>query len=84
VVAEEVRNLAQRSAEAAKQTAALLEQSQKKRGQRRPGDDAGRESLRKTIASSARVAQLVGEIAAATRNRPRYRASQHGGVQMDG
>ncbi len=66
VVAEEVRNLALRSAEAAKNTAVLIEGTVKKVG-------AGSELVGKTNAefskveqSSSKVGELVGEISAAS------------------
>ena len=66
VVAEEVRNLALRSAEAAKNTAVLIEGTVKKVG-------AGSELVEKTNAefskveeSSSKVGELVGEISAAS------------------
>jgi len=66
VVAEEVRSLAQRSAEAAKNTSALIEESQGRadRGVSTSGDVA--EALDQIAASVDRVTQLAGEIAAAS------------------
>ena len=66
VVAEEVRNLAQRSAEAAKTTATLIEESQKNSndGVAVSGEVQG---FLESIADSAeKVAQLVGEVSAAS------------------
>ena len=72
VVAEEVRNLAMRAAEAAKNTAALIEGTVKKV---KDGVGAGRRGptapSRRSSTSAAKVGDLVGEIAAASRSRPR-------------
>jgi methyl-accepting chemotaxis protein len=66
VVAEEVRSLAQRSADAAKNTSALIEQSQ----QRADGGVAitgeVRTSLEEIAGTVSKVTQLVSEIAAAS------------------
>ncbi|MFH1057290.1 MAG: methyl-accepting chemotaxis protein, partial [Pseudomonadota bacterium] len=66
VVAEEVRNLAMRAAEAAKNTAALIEGTVKKV---RDGSDLvsrTNEAFVELSQSSARVVELVGEISAAS------------------
>lgn len=66
VVAEEVRNLAQRSAEAAKSTAELIEDTVKKVG---AGSDLvarTNEAFTKVAESSSKVGELVGEISAAS------------------
>lgn len=67
VVAEEVRSLAQRSAEAARTTAALIERSQK-------ASDTGvsmagqtREAMESIATGASRAADIVGEIAAASK-----------------
>jgi methyl-accepting chemotaxis protein len=67
VVAEEVRNLAQRSAKAAKETAEMIEGSIKKaeKGAKIAEDTA--KSLEIIVAGSAKVTDLIGEIAAAAR-----------------
>ncbi len=67
VVAEEVRNLAQRSAKAAKETAEMIEGSIKKaeNGAKIAEDTA--KSLEIIVAGSAKVTDLIGEIAAAAR-----------------
>lgn len=67
VVAEEVRNLAMRSAEAAKNTASLIEQSvnNAKNGVTINADVA--RSLAQITESSGKMNNLVGEIAAASR-----------------
>ena len=66
VVAEEVRNLAQRSAEAAKTTATLIEESQKNSndGVAVSGEVQG--FLNSIAESAEKVAQLVGEVSAAS------------------
>jgi len=66
VVAEEVRNLAMRAADAAKNTADLIEGSVKKI---KEGSDLvarTNEAFTEVTASSTRVGELVGEIAAAS------------------
>ncbi|HPG56275.1 MAG TPA: methyl-accepting chemotaxis protein [Candidatus Wallbacteria bacterium] len=65
VVAEEVRNLAQRSAKAAKETAEMIESSIKKAeaGAKIAQDTA--QSLETIVSGSAKVTDLIGEIAAA-------------------
>ena len=67
VVAEEVRNLAQRSAEAAKNTASLIEGSQKnsEHGVMIAAETA--QALNKITESSRKVASLVSEISAASK-----------------
>jgi len=67
VVAEEVRNLAQRSAKAAKETAEMIEGSIKKAesGAKIAEDTA--KSLEVIVSGSAKVTDLIGEIAAAAR-----------------
>jgi len=67
VVAEEVRNLAQRSAKAAKETAEMIEGSIKKaeNGAKIAEDTA--KSLETIVSGSAKVTDLIGEIAAAAR-----------------
>ncbi|NQS76172.1 MAG: hypothetical protein HQP61_07010 [Peptococcaceae bacterium] len=67
VVAEEVRNLAQRSAKAAKETAEMIEGSIKKTevGTKIAEDTA--QALEGIVTGSARVTDLIGEIASASR-----------------
>ena len=67
VVADEVRNLAMRAAEAAKNTAELIEGNIRKieRGSRLVINTD--ESFDRVLESSSRVAELVGEIAAASK-----------------
>jgi methyl-accepting chemotaxis protein len=67
VVAEEVRNLAQRSAAAAKETAEMIEGSIKKTeiGTRIAEDTS--KALEEIVADSAKVTDLIGEIAAASK-----------------
>ncbi|MBD3240158.1 MAG: hypothetical protein GF331_06195, partial [Chitinivibrionales bacterium] len=67
VVAEEVRSLAQRSAVAAKDTAALIERSREASG---VGVDLAKQSvdtMENVTGSAAKAADLVGEIAAASK-----------------
>ncbi|MCP4640377.1 MAG: hypothetical protein GY851_08095 [bacterium] len=67
VVAEEVRNLAQRSAEAARDTSGLLEQSQKNANRGVEVTGAMTETFASIQDSAGRVAGLVDEIAAASK-----------------
>lgn len=71
VVAEEVRNLAQRSAEAAKNTAALIEESQQSSedGVRASQDVAG--TLEQLAEEIARVTQVADEVSSATNEQSR-------------
>ena len=67
VVAEEVRNLAQRSAAAAKETAEMIEGSIKKTEiGTRIAEDTSR-ALEEIVVGSAKVTDLIGEIAAASK-----------------
>jgi len=67
VVAEEVRNLAQRSAKAAKETAEMIEGSIKKaENGAKIADDTAR-SLAEINSSVTKVTDLIGEIAAASK-----------------
>ena len=66
VVAGEVRNLAQRSAQAAKEIKSLITDSVDRVDQgARLADDAGK-TMGEVVASVNRVSQIIGEIAAAT------------------
>lgn len=67
VVAEEVRNLAQRSAAAAKETAEMIEDSIKRTeaGNKIAEDTAA--ALQEIITETAKVADLVGEIGSASK-----------------
>jgi methyl-accepting chemotaxis protein len=67
VVAEEVRNLAQRSASAAKETAELIEGSIKKTevGARIAGETS--KALEEIVTNAAKVTDLIGEIASASK-----------------
>ena len=67
VVAEEVRNLAQRSAAAAKETAEMIEGSIKKTevGARIAEDTS--KALEEIVTGSAKVTDLIGEIASASK-----------------
>ena len=67
VVAEEVRNLARRAADAAKNTAELIETSQKFADDSVAVADQLKTSFVGIQSSSAKVATLVGEIAAAAK-----------------
>lgn len=66
VVAEEVRNLAVRSAEAAKNTASMIEDTVKKVNDGRTLLDRTNESFSAVAGSSARVGSIVSEISAAS------------------
>jgi hypothetical protein len=67
VVAEEVRNLAQRSAEAARNTAQLIEASQQSADGGVRSTEQVSEILGEITGSVDRVKQLVGEVAAASK-----------------
>jgi methyl-accepting chemotaxis protein len=66
VVADEVRNLAMRAAEAAKNTAELIDVTVKKVDSGAQLSETTREEFTKVMRSSIEVAQLIGEIAAAS------------------
>ena len=66
VVAEEVRNLALRSAEAAKNTAVLIEGTVKKVGDGSELVNKTNDEFTKVAESGSRVGELVGEISAAS------------------
>ena len=66
VVAEEVRRLAARSAEAAKETTTIIEESSRKVGQGREIAQATATSLSAIVESVAEVTDLVAEISAAS------------------
>ena len=67
VVAEEVRNLAQRSAAAAKETAEMIEGSIKKTGiGTRIAEDTSK-ALEEIVAGATKVTDLIGEIASASK-----------------
>ncbi len=67
VVAEEVRNLARRSAESAKDTAGLIESTVKKVKDGAVLVDRTNAEFSRVLDSAAKAAELVGEIAAASR-----------------
>ena len=66
VVADEVRSLAQRCAQAAKETSAKIEESVNNANQGVQVTSRVAVSLQQTVGNSGKVAQLVGEIAAAS------------------
>jgi len=66
VVADEVRNLAMRAAEAAKNTAQLIESTVAKTKQGHEQVNRTNEAFGEVSSSAAKVAELVGEIAAAS------------------
>jgi methyl-accepting chemotaxis protein len=66
VVAEEVRNLALRSAAAARDTAALIEENVGRAGEGATLQEAVASELRETQAGMARFRELMGEIVAAS------------------
>jgi methyl-accepting chemotaxis protein len=66
VVADEVRNLASRSAKAAKETSEMIENSIGKVSNGTQIAAATEQALHEIVASSVKVADLVGEIAAAS------------------
>ena len=67
VVAEEVRNLAQRSAAAAKETAEMIEGSIKKTEVGTKIAEDTSKALEEIVAGSTKVTDLIGEIAAASK-----------------
>lgn len=66
VVAGEVRNLAQRSAQAAKEIKALIEQSVSNAGQGRKLVEGAAGTMSQVVGSVEQVSQLIGEIARAS------------------
>jgi methyl-accepting chemotaxis protein len=71
VVADEVRNLAMRAAEAAKTTATLLEDTTKKVGEGSELVNTTNEAFSRVVSSADKVAELVGEITAASNEQAR-------------
>ena len=67
MVAEEVRNLAQRSAAAAKETAEMIEGSIKKTEVGAKIAEETSNALEEIVAGSTKVTDLIGEIAAASK-----------------
>ncbi len=67
VVAEEVRNLAQRSAKAAKETAEMIENSIKKTDAGTKIANNTSDALNEIVKSVTKVTDLIGEIASASR-----------------
>ena len=68
VVAQEVRNLAQSSADAAKETAALIETSVKKSKEGFEMSEQAARALAEIVSESHRIHNLIGDIAANTRS----------------
>jgi methyl-accepting chemotaxis protein len=66
VVAEEVRSLAQRSAEAAKSTSALIEESQRNADNGVAVSTEAGQSLAKIVEQVRRLAGIIGEVATAS------------------
>ncbi|MCL2219796.1 MAG: methyl-accepting chemotaxis protein [Chitinispirillia bacterium] len=66
VVAEEVRNLAMRSADAAKSTAGMIEASGRSAGDGVALTEEVATALSRTVVEAGKVADLIGEIAAAS------------------
>jgi methyl-accepting chemotaxis protein len=66
VVAEEVRSLAHRSAEAAKTTAALIEEAQKNAGDGVSVSGEVAKILARIVESTQKLTQLIGEVASAS------------------
>ncbi len=66
VVAEEVRNLAQRSAEAAKNTATLIEESQRNSDNGVAVSEEVAKILNQIVDSADKLNQLIGEVAGAS------------------
>jgi len=71
VVAEEVRNLAQRSAAAAKETAELIEGSIKKTEVGKKIVEETAKALEGIVTSATKVTDLIGEIASASKEQAR-------------
>jgi len=67
VVAEEVRNLAQRSAKAAKETAEMIESSIKKTDNGTKIADETSKALTEIVTGATKVTDLIGEIASASK-----------------
>ncbi|MEW6665644.1 MAG: methyl-accepting chemotaxis protein [Thermodesulfobacteriota bacterium] len=68
VVADEVRNLAMRAADAARNTAGLIEETVKRVKDGGALVDRGNEAFARVAESAGRVAELVAEISAASRD----------------
>jgi methyl-accepting chemotaxis protein len=71
VVAEEVRNLAQRCAQAAKNTAALIEDSQRNAGAGVAATAEVEAVLKQIAGAIEKVTQLIGEVSAASEEQAR-------------
>ncbi len=84
VVADEVRTLAQRSAVAAKDTAALIEENANRAAKGVAVSQEASASMADITASASKVAGLVGEIAAASQEQTKGFGEINGAVaQMD-
>ena len=82
VVAEEVRNLAQRSAKAAKETAEMIESSIKKADAGSKIADETAKALGEIVAGVTKVTDLVGEIAAASKDQEKGVAQVNTGLSQ--
>ncbi len=84
VVAEEVRSLAHRSASAAKDTAALIEENSKRVSQGVKVSERSGKTLSEIVERAKKVSDLVGEIAAASQEQSKGIEEINGAVaQMD-
>jgi len=82
VVAEEVRSLAQKSANAAKETTALIESSMKKVETGMKIADRTAEALQTIVSGVENAAGLVGEIAASSREQATGIEQVNGGIEQ--
>ncbi len=85
VVAEEVRKLAQRSAEAVHNTTSLIECSAAKTNQGKIAATGAARAFKEVASSSVKVADLVADIASASKEQSQgLEAINHAVAQMDG
>ncbi len=82
VVATEVRNLAQRSAEAAQQIKQLIESSEGRVQRGKALITRSGEALQKIVASTSKVSELIAEISAAADTNARQIQDINGAVQQ--